>query len=717
MDCSARTRRGTERPVVTPDQATQTQRPKIRGVQRGARLIAVAAVVGLLASACSSDGSTFTELLTPPATSEDTGETASGSGAAATVPSTPTTSIVASQTALIDYTPVYKEAPCAFSSALEPGPICGFLTVPEDRFGVVDGSDGDASDFVRIHVARYPAWGQGTPAADPVVYLEGGPGISALEFGDDTAVWLEAINEDRDLILVEPRGIGFSEPTLACPEVDTAVLNLSGDATAELISAAEQKALGECRSRLAGDDIAVAAYGSISSAHDVADLRVALKIPEWNVLGVSYGTYLAQTIARERPEGIRSIILDSSYPLDDDPLFSIPRTGAHALEEVFAACRDDASCDTTYPELERRFQAMVDDLNREPIEVNFGDEEDPLWFDVTGDDVVDASTSALYDAYSFVDIPRLVDLIEDEQLGALSSFVGGGPGALDTGSNIGLYLTVNCRDEVSFADPGVASMGPGELGGNDEAYVADTIGVCEAWDVGQAPPAADVAVTSDLPTLVLAGRFDPITSTYQGKAVADTFSASTYVEFGDRGHGTLGGPCSDAIALEFLAAPGSLLDVSCVDQLPGAPFGPGDLGDLSTISIKVDLDPYDQPALVSVAPVDWYEYDTGLWYRDRSLLDHTGLAYEAVEDSTVAEQVSVNLAWYDLDPAVEQEPIHVNGVTWRHLSFVEQGDHTDIAIAKRSGVTVVVTLTTHPAERDETFAAIWTDVLNATEPR
>ena len=56
------------------------------------------------------------------------------------------------------------------------------------------------------------------------------------------------------------------------------------------------------------------AYNSTESAADFADLRKALGYAAWNVYGTWYGSYLAQTLMREHPEGIRSVVLDSVLP-------------------------------------------------------------------------------------------------------------------------------------------------------------------------------------------------------------------------------------------------------------------------------------------------------------------------------------------------------------------------------------------------------------------
>ena len=597
----------------------------------------------------------------------------------------------------------YRPADCEFESEVFPAPECGWLTVP-----MVRAADGSAVDerTIDIHVATFGAWDR-TSRDDPIVYLEGGPGVSALGEADLTVEWLWRLNAERDLILFDQRGLGASTPGLRCPEVDAAWAKLPVDATEELSIERERAAATACRARLEDDGVEVSAYDTLSAAHDVADLRVALGIDEWNVLGVSYGTRLGQTLVRERPEGIRSIILDASYPLDDDPLFSVPRTGAAALDRLFDACDSDPGCRQAHPDFERRFRAMVAALDERPLDVNFGSEDDPWVFPVDGSDVVDAATGALYDLYAFVDLPRLVDTYEAGEDWGIASFVGGPIGGIGDGEELGTFLSVNCRDEVSFSAP-PPPVPDHLLAGDHDQYVDDTLAACEIWDVGQAPAVENEPVHSDLPSLVLVGSFDPITPVEHGMAVADTFTASTFVEFGDRGHGSLGDECADDIALAFLDSPRDELDLRCVADLDGPQFVPTGPGDLSLGEVHTSGD----PSISSLAPLAWIENEDG-WLRDRSLLDFTSLLVEGNVDSTVDTELEAALSFYG--PKVRRRSITDRaGVDWVVLDVVHLSDHLDVAMAEFDGTVIVVTLTTGVDERADIVDAILLDVLTAT---
>ena len=81
---------------------------------------------------------------------------------------------------------------------------CGKLTVSEDR------SDPDGRK-IELNVAVVPAIKR-NPEPDPLFLLAGGPGQSAVETFPSMLPLLSQIYQDRDIVLVDQRGTGASNP-------------------------------------------------------------------------------------------------------------------------------------------------------------------------------------------------------------------------------------------------------------------------------------------------------------------------------------------------------------------------------------------------------------------------------------------------------------------------------------------------------------------------
>ena len=117
----------------------------------------------------------------------------------------------------------------------------------------------------------------------------------------------------------------------------------------------------------------MAVYNTAENAADIADLREALGIEEWNVYGVWYGSKLALVELRDHPEGIRSVVLDSVSPPNKNIAEDWWSAPASSFEAIFAACAAQPACAAAYPNLEAAFIATVNGLDESPVVVETTD--------------------------------------------------------------------------------------------------------------------------------------------------------------------------------------------------------------------------------------------------------------------------------------------------------------------------------------------------------
>jgi hypothetical protein len=97
--------------------------------------------------------------------------------------------------------------------------------------------------------------------------------------------------------------------------------------------------------------------------------------------------------------------------------------------------------------------------------------------------------------------------------------------------------------------------------------------ICAIWDLPPLPPAAIDHVHSEIPALVLAGSYDPVTPPAWSRATADHLPNSIYVEFPGYGHNvTINNPCAEKLQAAFLQEPQSQLDISCLSEASKSSF-------------------------------------------------------------------------------------------------------------------------------------------------
>jgi pimeloyl-ACP methyl ester carboxylesterase len=122
--------------------------------------------------------------------------------------------------------------------------------------------------------------------------------------------------------------------------------------------------------RVAATGVDLASYDTAENASDIADLRTAMGIKEWDVYGVSYGSDLALTLLRDHPEGLRSVVVDSVVPPNLDNIMDEFWPGAAiGYKAVFDACAAQAACAAAYPDLADEFTATVNRFAKEPVTV------------------------------------------------------------------------------------------------------------------------------------------------------------------------------------------------------------------------------------------------------------------------------------------------------------------------------------------------------------
>src|SRR5512145_2828573 len=113
----------------------------------------------------------------------------------------------------------FEKTDCWFKEPPGRDVECGWVIVPEDH-AKPDGKT------IKLAAARFTS-DASTPEPDPVIYLEGGPGGSALKsYINQFDFFFGPLLEKRDVILFDQRGTGYSEPALSCPEFKQAVFDM-----------------------------------------------------------------------------------------------------------------------------------------------------------------------------------------------------------------------------------------------------------------------------------------------------------------------------------------------------------------------------------------------------------------------------------------------------------------------------------------------------------
>lgn len=438
---------------------------------------------------------------------------------------------------------------------------CGTVSVPRNY------DKPDAGRFklavVVIKSEQQPAW------PEPVVYISGGPGYPLTVYAAHQARTPYAPR--RDLILVDQRGTGKSEPSL-CPDLGSklleAALALAASATEEAFARRQATYLA-CRDQAIGRGLDLRDFGTRVTAEDLEWVRKALRIERWNVYGESYGTTVAMTLAALHPDTVRTVVLDSIYPPDPVPLWSTIVN--EARDAFFANCARDNVCAKSFPDLAEIYRETLVGLDQKPLFVTVPPQmrqpDDRVTLTASLFEAV--VTNLLYYPTAYPNLPRVIQSVHDREPQALEKDLGqvlAAQLAAAATQNRATHAAVECRDRRHYRRDL-----PAGAHGLDRRQL---YGVCAHWsDLGPSPL---VPAGTRVPTLVLAGQFDPVARPALSRHVADLIGSSArFVEFPLVGHNVRQfSPCGARIAADFIDHPAQQLDTSCADRTAPIPFFP-----------------------------------------------------------------------------------------------------------------------------------------------
>lgn len=450
-------------------------------------------------------------------------------------------------------------APCEIPGASEGAKEkarCGTFEVFENRAT-------KSGRKIKINVVVFPATGK-TLAPDPLFYLAGGPGSSATEDAPYIAQQYAKIRERRDLVFVDQRGTGNSNP-LNCD------LFNPQDLQSYLGDYFPLEDVRKCRAQLEPKaDLKL--YTTHVAMDDLDDVRAALGYARINLVGASYGTRAAQVYIRQHGEHVRAVILHGVSLTGQFMPRDFPQHTERALEGVLGECAADEACRAAFPDLRAEAKAVLEKLTRGPVEVVLKNAQtgENIPLKLSRDLAAEAVRYMLYQPDAASRIPLYIHLAASGDFAPLAkSAIFYRRQIVATGSN-GMYLSVTCAEDLPWI-----KQGEGERNG-ERTFLGDyrlrqQRAACALWPRGELPKGYSEPTRSGVPALILTGQWDPVTPPVYGDTAAKSLANSLHVVVPHGGHG-FGGldgiDCIDRLVADFVERGTTKgLDTSCVNSI------------------------------------------------------------------------------------------------------------------------------------------------------
>jgi len=446
-------------------------------------------------------------------------------------------------------------SPCyigADGSATSTRATCGTFTVPENRQ--------QPDKTIELNIAVLSSTSK-ERVNDPLLLLAGGPGQGTVDTFAGIAPLFEKLLPDRDVVMVDQRGTGASNP-LRC-EIDEDEYEALSDPDSDAWKTWTQ----ECHASLDAD---TTQYTTSTAIEDLEAVREALGYEQWNLYGGSYGTRKALTYMRMYPEAIRAVILDSVVAQDEALGVSHEANLRSTLSRIFKKCNQDEACQEAFGDAEQQMWKFLDQLAQQPIEMRLQDTSTGEFETVTmtREYAVIALRMFSYSPETMGLIPLMVSLANHGQPETMAYQAQMMMNNLNQGLNNALEMSVTCAEDVPFM-PEFTNVTNSLFG--DELFELMRAR-CELWESIPVDPAFKEPVSSDIPTLLLAGEYDPVTPPEFAEKAMATLSNSQLLVAQGQGHivGTRG--CMPKVLTAFIKDPQEELETDCMDNFQDLSF-------------------------------------------------------------------------------------------------------------------------------------------------
>ncbi|TXE04444.1 alpha/beta fold hydrolase [Gelidibacter salicanalis] len=431
----------------------------------------------------------------------------------------------------------------------------GYLTVPENYSNPTNKTYQIA--FVIIKARN------GNSKPDPILYLMGGWGAESIS---RLGTWTHhKLTADRDMILYDYRGLGYSEPDLS--NLKPAYDEENPPENPEGMSKYTTRRTNKILDALEENNIDINMFGTDTNAKDGLLLAENLGYESYNLFGISNGTLTIQNFIRFAEDSsinIRSAILDSNVPMGYPVNAELSTNFSNSLNSILSDCANDPDCSAKYPKLKARYKAFLQSLEEHPLEIKT-EKEDSIKF---GRDNANAILFfMLYRRSLFPYIPLVIESMINKEKGAISKYYAFPKNNSSSLTGEFVFPIIYTYDAKMMRDQTKSLLKATQ--DEDEEFILDeNLRDFYYTDNRIIPDSLSILpIKTDVPTLIFAGSYDPITPPSWSESIRPSFKNHYYFNIPKVGHGVTSEACGTEIALAFLKNPNEKPVNNCINAL------------------------------------------------------------------------------------------------------------------------------------------------------
>ncbi len=426
--------------------------------------------------------------------------------------------------------------------------------------------EGPAGRIIDLYVLVLEATGS-APEPDPIYWLAGGPGQGASGAAPFLAQVFSGPRIDRDLVFVDYRGTGRSDP-LTCPP-----LGDSEDPNTWMREFLSPERYRSCLPELMKRGVDLGRYNTAIIAGDLEVVRRSLGHEQINLAGASYGSRVGLEYIRRHGDNVRAALLEGVAARFQDHLLTQAELLERGIVGIKAQCRDDAACHAAFPHFASDMDSVLSQLRTAPIETTVVSEqtgrEHPVT--LTYESFVYALRFSLYYSGPAADLPMNVTAAANgdwTRFADMAVKLAAGFGAAATG----MTMAVRCAEVVPYTNVTEARQhAEGTVFGT--LRLDQELEICRDWPRSEVPADLHHPVESDVQVLMLTGEWDITSPPEDGRYAERYLPNGRFVEMPQSRHdGTLDTCMAQVRDAYFRRGDWRSIDLTCLTEVGYPPF-------------------------------------------------------------------------------------------------------------------------------------------------
>jgi pimeloyl-ACP methyl ester carboxylesterase len=367
----------------------------------------------------------------------------------------------------------------------------------------------------------------------PTVYLDGGPGSSAISlarFPEYMSAFMK-LREVGNVILLDQRGVGISKPGLTRLAAKPLPEDFFANKTAALNVFKERAREATDYFRSQGTDLL--AYNTLESANDVDDLRKALGAEKINIVGFSYGTHLGLAVIRQYGRHLNRAVLIGTE--GQNHTRKLPYSSDVSLKRLSELAAKDPVIGAKVPDLFGMLKRVLERLEKQPITVRIKNRANKEMDVTVGKFGLQAIIMIdLGDANDLPIFPALFYTIDKGDTSILARFIERRYNQFSSGVSMMSFVMDASSGATRARDAQIARQAKTALLGDTMNFPFPEVGAVfgnpDLGDKFRSP------IKTDVQTLFISGALDNNTPPFQADEVRKTFKRSTHLIVGNAGH-------------------------------------------------------------------------------------------------------------------------------------------------------------------------------------